>query len=273
MSEKSSLSRWKLVVLIIATICVVSLVSLVGWIDIQWTSSHLSDGPHGSANLRYEINVGGLSGISVNTPVTLLLPLPLVEGRPIHPTNKYVGYSGTNAPFGWNRTISGWNCTDVRTGHGQMLAFTSTSSPLQDIYVIFTLNDAVFDIPGVHYPSLTFSPESWDAVPPYADLRKPEFGDAPVLRTDTAPTLFVLPDLTAAENNITFYLLCSVTKPWRVTATNSLSVFHATEMRVSIPSETASGEIPVMPLVPEGSYRHQGETDAGRDCTHLTYFF
>ncbi len=302
MSEKSSLSRWKLIVLILATICIAAVLSLCVLIEVHYVSSNL--GEHSS--VRYSVETDNLSGIPVETPVTLLFPLPLLEGKPVIPSDR------------------GWNSTAVRTEHGLMLAFTSsTTSPLQDISAVFVMRDSPFEIPGMHYTSLTFSPESWDAVPQYtlspresADrsytpravialstptipamssdrptksevssavfLPDPEVREIPemdisylrysVNRTDTAPTLIVLPDLTAAEDNILLVISCSVTKPWRITGTPSGLSGYITNIGVSIPPENASGEIPVMPLVSEGAYRHLWETEAGRDCTHLTYF-
>ena len=315
MFEKSSLSRWKLVVLIIATICGTAVFSLCVLIEIHYVSSNLGE----DSSVRYSVETDNLSGIPAGTPVTLLFPLPLVEGKPVIPNDRY-----SPGSRGWNSIIPGWNSAVVRTEHGQMLAFTSTISPLQDISVTFVMRDSPFEIPGIHYTSLTFSPEFWDAVPQYALSPKdiadrsytsrvpivlsepaisaissespmqPEIFPPMLLptseahektemdishlkysvnRTDTAPTLMVLPDLTAAEDNILVVISCSVTKPWRITGTPSALSGYVTTIGVSIPPEDASGEIPVMPLVPEGSYRHQGETEAGRDCMHLTYFF
>ena len=111
-----------------------------------------------NADVEYHLEIQGLAGISTsNQPVTILVPLPLMNDRS--------AFSNTS----FTAELDGWNSSVVSTEYGQMLSFTATSYPLKDIDAWYGLyNVFVVEVPVSRMAELRFSPEIPETPTPYS---------------------------------------------------------------------------------------------------------
>lgn len=72
------------------------------------------------ASIYYGVSITGLENHTVSEPITILVPLPLMQDT--------VALPGEKLP----PVTNGWNVSLVETEHGQMIALTSTEPVLRD---------------------------------------------------------------------------------------------------------------------------------------------
>lgn len=100
------------------------------------------------ASISYEISVTGLENLSVIEPVTILVPLPLICGKPAFQSDLLT------------RTTDSWNYSVIQTESGEMIAFTSVVSPLKDLDIrVQRSNLPVFQVPIADFADVQFSPQ------------------------------------------------------------------------------------------------------------------
>ena len=182
----------------------------------------------------YEITIAGFENASIDQPLTIYLPLPLVNGEPLYPDDRYQ-----------NKQFSDWKSSVVETPYGKMLSFHSTSLPVKNLH-------AAFEETGIFTPtlpkmrgesSLTYTPQSTDNLSTMLQYNAidnyPEWGGP-------FSTYVYLPD-SLADTNVDSVEIWISTK---VKRTNnhflmSYGMKYYLESHVKIPVEHISGFIPI----------------------------
>ncbi|MDU9377080.1 hypothetical protein McpSp1_17260 [Methanocorpusculaceae archaeon Sp1] len=222
-----------------------------------------------SASIIYHINVDGLANISTGSlPVTILLPLPLMNNQSALPDSFYT------------RELDGWNSSVVSTEYGPLLSLTATTSPLKNIHASYGRSGMfVGEVPVTRLSGLKFSPETNDTATPYSlhmkspvtpspsdtkvekfppgvvvatrDPSLPAYDSRPtyVGREDIGPTLVYIPEALSDETaNISILIEYQTSSKYGYlfTQPNNMIGHFSTEIIEQIPGNV-SGWIPVLP--------------------------
>lgn len=110
------------------------------------------------ASIYYGVSITGLENHTVSEPITILVPLPLMQDTSALPGEKLP--SVTN----------GWNVSLVETEHGQMIALTSTEPVLRDPDLSVWQSLLAWQVPITNASQLHFSTENSSSYPPQTAL-------------------------------------------------------------------------------------------------------
>jgi len=182
----------------------------------------------------YEVTISGFENSSLDQSLTLYLPLPLVNGESLYPDEQYQ-----------NKQFSGWESSVVETPYGKMLAFHTTSLPVQNLHAEFRETGILtHTLPKLHGDSsLTYAPQSADnlsMILQYNAINNYPHWGGPF------STYVYLPD-SLADMNVSFVEILTSAKVKRTTGhfLMSYGMTYYLESHVKIPVENVSGFIPI----------------------------
>lgn len=219
-------------------VALVPLIVFIGFLGI-YVGSHYWVAATGSS-LGYSIETTGLANSTAEEPVVVYFPLPSIHQTPAFSQERYT------------QTFDGWTSRVAETPYGNMIAFTATKIPLQEIHAEFREDgigypDMILSgrVPG-GYGSLRLIPEIESTFSPYSML---ELGDAIYEPAAGTASLICFPDTLSGTDVMELHLSL------RISTAPTLPDFLAGKWMVDsiqfherIPGENVSGCIPISPL-------------------------